>query len=341
MISGLRELGGECRSHELGARWRPWNKGGGFSPYYRDTDLVVDWDEGLSTYRGYTGTIYRPDVRPANLEYFFRPGLTWVYRGHRLCVQAMPAGTAISTRGNGLYGPEAMQLFDLGLLNSSVADWLIKLSLGRGGHPQFDIGDVSTVPVPEADNDVSTLARQAWSLMRSLDACNEGSHAFTLPALLQNDGGTLAERASAEAERLRATNAELRTVQARIDERCFELYGIAEEDRRAIAEGFGGNTARSEAEDNTGVDDETDDQAEADSAADPTALAAELVSWAVGVAFGRFDIRMATGDRLRPHEPEPFDPLPVCSPPCLPPTMAFRSHGRRLGTHSQSQMTES
>jgi hypothetical protein len=41
------------------------------------------------------------------------------------------------------------------------------------------------------------------------------------------------------------------------------------------------------------------------------------VSWVVGVAFGRFDVRLATGDRSAPPEPEPFDPLPVCAPGML------------------------
>jgi hypothetical protein len=40
--------------------------------------------------------------------------------------------------------------------------------------------------------------------------------------------------------------------------------------------------------------------------------------WAVGVAFGRFDIRLATGDRQVPQELEPFDPLPARSPGMLP-----------------------
>ena len=46
-------------------------------------------------------------------------------------------------------------------------------------------------------------------------------------------------------------------------------------------------------------------------------LAAGLVSWAVGVAVGRFDVRLATGEREWPVEPDPFDPLPVCSPGML------------------------
>lgn len=50
---------------------------------------------------------------------------------------------------------------------------------------------------------------------------------------------------------------------------------------------------------------------------DPGARAAELVDWLVGVAFGRFDLRLATGERPIPPEPEPFDPLPVSSPGML------------------------
>lgn len=41
-------------------------------------------------------------------------------------------------------------------------------------------------------------------------------------------------------------------------------------------------------------------------------------SWAVGVAFGRFDWRLATRERAAAAEPEPFDPLPGKSPGMLP-----------------------
>jgi hypothetical protein len=43
-----------------------------------------------------------------------------------------------------------------------------------------------------------------------------------------------------------------------------------------------------------------------------------LISWAVGVAFGRFDWRLASGERTAPPEPEPFDQLPAKSPGMLP-----------------------
>lgn len=297
-------------------RWRSWNKGGGYSPFYRDIDLVIDWDEERGSYRGYTGTIYRPDVRAANLDYFFRPGLTWVYRGARLCVQVMPSGTAISTRGNGLYArSEEMSLFDLALLNSAPADYLVKLSLGRGGHPQFDIADVSGIPVPPLTSALCSLALRAWQLKRRLDTRAENSHAFLLPALLQVSGDAIIDRAQAWAQLAAHAQADLEALAVEIDEQAFHLYGISAEDRDRIREGFGTSAEAEESRD----DDDGDESNEAGDVTefDATPMVSSLLSWSLGVAFGRFDVRLATGEREAPPEPEPFDPLPVCSPGML------------------------
>ncbi len=49
----------------------------------------------------------------------------------------------------------------------------------------------------------------------------------------------------------------------------------------------------------------------------PDSLVAELISYAVGCVVCRWDIRFATGKRATPELPDPFDPLPVCSPGML------------------------
>ena len=41
---------------------------------------------------------------------------------------------------------------------------------------------------------------------------------------------------------------------------------------------------------------------------------AERLSYALGCAFGRWDIRYATGEKAAPELPDPFAPLPVCPP---------------------------
>jgi hypothetical protein len=241
----------------------------------------------------------------------------------------MPSGGAFADKGPAAFvdqdAPDAL-LALLAVCDSATFASLVALQLAaadarRGGAARsYEVGVIQRTPVPDltpaAEAALASLARRAWSLKRSLDTCTETSHAFVLPALLQVPGATLAARAAAWAARVRATEDELATIQAEIDERCFALYGISDEDRRSITEGFGGSPAGTEGSDeddaeDAGADDEEEVGAET---ADTATLAAELVSWAVGTAFGRFDVRLATGERELPGEPEPFDPLPVCSP---------------------------
>jgi hypothetical protein len=187
----------------------------------------------------------------------------------------------------------------------------------------YDVGVVQRTPIcrmPRAErNGLVALADRAWSLKRSRDARNETSHAFTLPALLQVAGADLAARAAAWSEHVRTVEAEIVAIQAELDDRCFVLYDIDEADRRAITGGLGTQGFEETSSDgaNDAEDDGGEETDENESTADATGLAAELVSWAVGVAFGRFDMRLATGARPMPTAPEPFDPLPPCSPGML------------------------
>jgi len=112
--------------------------------------------------------------------------------------------------------------------------------------------------------------------------------------------------------RMRDAETALNIVQAEIDDRCFVSYGMVETDRRIAAVGSTKPEACGETDDD--ADQEVEDSR---SAADTGSLAVEMVSWAVSAAFGRFDVRLATSTRTLPTEPEPFDPLPACSPGML------------------------
>ena len=300
--------------------WLPFAKGGRRSTFYADITTQARWHgEGYEMY-AFTGIRLGTSSAPMrSTQYFRRPGLTWPIRGARFSSQAVPAGGMFSIAGKQALGPPQELRTALAIFNSLPFDALIRVQTDAV-RIQFEVGVIQRTPVPDltpADEAaLAALARRAWSLKRSLDTRTETSHAFVLPALLQVDGATFAERAAAWAARVRAAEDELATIQAEIDERCFALYGIGEEDRRAITEGFGWGAGES---DEAAADDADagDDEEEADDAADTATLAAELLSWAVGVAFGRFDVRLATGERELPDEPEPFDPLPACSPGML------------------------
>jgi hypothetical protein len=180
----------------------------------------------------------------------------------------------------------------------------------------YEVGVLQRTPIPQltpaSEAKLAVLARGGWALKRSLDTGTENSHAFSLPFLLQVGGDDVRSQIIATDARVRAIDRDLAAIQREIDDRCFGLYDIGDDDRRAITDSFV-SVAASEQESAA----EDSDEDERNSAVDEKSLSVALVSWCVGVALGRFDIRLATGERAMPHEPEPFDPLPVCSPGML------------------------
>jgi hypothetical protein len=228
----------------------------------------------------------------------------------------MPAGCIFADKGPAAFvshddGEQLLAL--LAAVNSSGFRSLVDLQMAFGS---YEVGVIQRTPIPQITagdkTTLATLAHRAWSLKRLLDNRNENSHAFILPALLQITSETLTDRRSAWSGRVGRTEFELVAIQSEIDSRCFDLYGIDEADRQVIAKGFG-NTR-----DSVGDDDADEESDEVDATAcDAAGLTAELVSWAVGTAFGRFDLRLATSERDFPREPGPFDPLPFCSPGML------------------------
>ncbi len=174
------------------------------------------------------------------------------------------------------------------------------------------MGDISALPLPEVSPEISStlerLSLRGWFLKRTLDTTNETSHAFLLPAVLRTRLGEYVPT---------AIDAELIQIQTEIDDIAFDLYRFSEADRQAA---LGQNGAEQTAEN------EPEDEEEGDAESEVPPVDA-LLSWAVGVAFGRFDWRLATGERAAPAEPEPFDPLPAKSPGMLPDGAApFHSH---------------
>ena len=311
---------------EVRIRWFPFAKGGNLSPFYGDLPVLVDWRADGEEIKARIVQRYpylngNPGLVTNDTNYYFRSGLTWPLRASRFAPQPLSSGSIFSVRGYCAFIPQEEILSTLAVLNSTTFDYLFKTTLGRYSFPEFIVGVLKYLPwkSPGDDErlDLGGFALRSYSLTRSFDTAVETSHAFTLPALLQVAGEALRDRAPTWTGRARRVEKMLAGIQAEIDERCFELYGIDEADRRAISDGFGASGEAGEDGD-TGVVDESADAEDVEGAeADAAGLTAELVSWAVGVVFGRFDVRLATGERPLPDEPEPFDPLPVCSPGML------------------------
>ncbi|KAF1700264.1 type II restriction endonuclease subunit M [Pseudoxanthomonas suwonensis] len=290
-------------------------KGGRYSPFYADIHLVIRWrNDGIepktfvSDYRASRGWSPHWKAELHNPHCYFRPGLTWPRRTNGLSFRVMPRGCIFADKGPAAFvaddAPDAL-LTLCTLLNSQAFGLLVSVQLARVELAQsFEVGLIQQTPVPDLSaaqqSKLATLARRAWSLKRTLDTIEETSHAFVLPAALRVRLGNYHPP---------TIEAELARIQSEIDDIAFDLYGFNEADRASVQ---GTQGVANDAEDS--ADDEGDDE---DSAA-PIDQTAGLLSWALGVAFGRFDWRLATGERAAPPEPDPFDPLPAKSPGMLP-----------------------
>jgi hypothetical protein len=185
--SDAQEIRQRCNEMSSnGTTWFPFAKGGVFSPYCQDLYLVGNWRYGgkeISNFMDLSTGKTRSAVR--NPDYYFLPGYTYPLRARRMCVQVLPAGALISTRGSGIYGDTTGA--HLALMNTTAFDGLIKLILGRTGHPQFDMGDINATPVPKLDEDslrrVGDLGHECFYKKRYADTTRLTNHAFLMPAM--------------------------------------------------------------------------------------------------------------------------------------------------------------
>jgi hypothetical protein len=302
-------------------RWFPFAKGGSYSPYYADLHLVLNWEKDGEELKNWAGSLYGGSHWSRiikNTEYYFQPGLTYPLRTAYFSPQIMPTGSIISVRGSGIYGNHLRAY--LGVLASKPFDFLTKILLGRDEHPQFDMGDINLTPVPKLDSTyLATLEEPAigsFSVRQSLDSTNEISHVFHLPALLQTGRGEIAKRITAWRDRVTKAEQQLTAYQDKIDEVAFRLYAISDDDRLAIEESVGRHTSTSDVPAEAEAENEQ-------TTVEKVPLTAEIISYAVGCNFGRWDVRFATGERPAPGLPDPFAPLPVCAPGALTNEDAF------------------
>lgn len=310
-----------------GNTWVGFAKGGAFSPYYSDVHLLLDWRQDaralksyLVEYRSSRGWSPNWTAELHGSEHYFRPGLTWPRRTNGLSFRPMPADCIFADKGPAALvdGDSTDYLLAIcSLLNSRVFGYLVSVQLARTELAQsYEVGLIQQTPVPDLSDDgipvLAGLARRAWSLKRALDTTNETSHAFLLPPGV-NEKITGFDRQAAERE--------IESIQIEIDEIVFQLYDIGPEDRNIIeASAKRGSTTTSVGDAAADAESEEGSDSEEEAIQNEThdAAADTLFSWLVGVAFGRFDLRLATGKRAVPPEPEPFDPLPSRSPGMWP-----------------------
>lgn len=267
--------------------WIPLAKGGEARPFYGDVTTEINWSDSGKEIKS------SPESRPQNEDFYFRPGLTWSNRAKSLEFRVFPRRGIFDHKGNCVFydaDDTTSLLYTMAILNSRAFQNLIVFRLARvEGDSCYECGLISSTPFPKVEsNDQEMLAewaKQNFQARRKLDSVNEESRAFLLPEIIQTANGELDRDAEL---------AVIESTQKQMDDKADALYGLQSQ-----------IIAKQEQSRKLPVPDEEE-------------IRNRLLSWAVGVAFGRFDWRLATGEREIPAWSEPFDAYPALAPGRLP-----------------------
>jgi len=314
-----------------GDTWVNYFHGGVFSRFYDNFPLLVKWGvQGVELKAFVTQKVGSASRKVQGEDKYFKEGFVFPRRTKGFSPKFMPRGGIFSTGGQAGFSSKSELGQTVALLASQACTFLISLSQGRTGDAaQYEVGLVKRLPWPDLkkyEGRLSSLAFRAWSLRRNLDTVNENSYAFILPFLLRQHGGKFSTS---------AIESELDAIQSEIDEIALSAYGFDATDCG------GSEDFATEGSELISGDDEASEDTEEGSETDKRIISATsaLYSWSVGVAFGRFDWRLATGERQPPSEPDPFEPLPAISAAMLQDGFEpFRIHGGILvddPTHPQ------
>jgi hypothetical protein len=301
----------------------PFAKGGKYSKFYADIHLCVLWGNNgtlLKTSkleRLRMGELTANNSQCWNEPLYFRPGITWPRRTERLSFRVMPRGCIFADKGPAIFlendGRQSL-LALLALVNSKPFSALVALQLARTELARsYEVGLIQQTPCPKLSSSDETLlaglSMRAWSVSHAVDQNDSTSHAFIAPGLLLVEGATLAQKAEAWNGRLSTLHAAIAAAQKEIDEVSLRLYALEETD--VAHPGDAGGSAAEVAD-----DDEEQNEPDANSS-NVSYLVSDLLGYALGCAFGRWDIRCATREKAAPELTDPFAPLPFCAPGAL------------------------
>ena len=220
-------------------QWVAFAKGGDFSRYYSDIDLIVHWDFKRQTFPDFQGRKGRATPRPEALDDYFKPGLTWPRRTQRgFNLRVLPEGCIFADKGPAIFPKNAEDTwYLLGLANAAPAEYLLKGLMSFGS---WEVGVIKRLPVPEPNpaqrETISAFARQIHDAKAAWDTGNETSTRFTRPWLLQEELAPLdlPSRLDHLAEQEANGEGRIQALYAQLNDEAYKLYGISVAHRAEI-----------------------------------------------------------------------------------------------------------
>jgi hypothetical protein len=230
-------------------RWFRFSKGGDYSPFYYDFDLLVFYEDDGQALKEYASTTpgtthWSRNIR--NPDLYLRPGLTWPRRTQRgFNVRVMPEGCIFADKGPAIFPKDATDTdYLLGILNSSLAEYLCRALMSFGS---YEVGVIQKLPIarPEAElkTRIGVLARGIHDAKADWDEGNETSTRFKEPWLLTWSNGPTNELLAVALEKVLAvevlSDSAIQKAYGELDVAVFDAYGLSQETRETVLRDLG------------------------------------------------------------------------------------------------------
>jgi hypothetical protein len=230
--------------------WVPLSKGGDFSRFYYDFNLVLFAQEDWSDMKAEIAQKYpylkgnsSLLIHPKNN--YFRPGITWPLRTQRgFNARFLPEGHMFSHKGPTIFFETRSDIIPaLGILNSKFLEFCLKALVSFGS---WEVTGLKRVPIPKSfheHQDIREAAESIYSGKREWDTGNEISTRFDRPWVIQsvvnNRSNTLSDALDAVLDREAKLDVKLAETYAQLNSAVYRLYGVNDTLRAKIDSAIG------------------------------------------------------------------------------------------------------
>jgi len=300
-----------------GKTWEHFPKGGEAHPFYAEIDLVVKIDGNAYELKEFWQVQYpylegKSDWLLHPESDYHEPGLTYTHRTTSwFAPRILPADCYFSAKGLAIIctHKESTSIIG-GICSSATFRFFLGLRLAAAdlAARSYDIGLLASIPVPwPISVRIGELFIDNASDLRLLALYDENSHYFLMPALVEMHRQSLKESHDAWMSIRKKFIVNVCERAQLIDNLSTRDYNLDEDAIHAISN-FGESSAKKllKLYDNGRK-----------KTAERNAIIFCMLQWFVGVALGRWEIRIALTASLAPKLPNLFDSLPVCQPGML------------------------
>ncbi len=280
--------------------WPVVKLGGDPEHFYKNSYYVVNWENNALVLHAHAETISGGTF--IGHDNYFMKGLSYIYTAQTTySIQVLEQGSIFTAAAHGLFPKDNDDLlFFIGFLNSEAVRLLLKVI---NPNRFFQSAYVKSLPIPDYSAIKVKVSEYAHF---AIQECKKHLVGDECGRIFIRDWATEARSLGKETKNLAQDRADvLQDLKEKINSVVCEVYGIDSTDLQLLSKRIGPSTAKPLPGDQDIL------------SSSGSVIAQSHFSYLVGLIFGRWDIRVAIGEKTISANFDPFAAPPISSPGML------------------------